>query len=212
MIESVKSGDVFCAGDHLLICGDLENLDVQRRVLEVGPYALVYSDPPWNVGLLKGFRTNANLPKKRLSFHKFLNKFSSLISEAQGPVFVEMGNATRFDLEGSLIRFGGRVTDRWAITYYRTKPCVLVRAVFGDDPFELSESPEGMDDEHTPKWVIARQSSPGDLVLDPCLGRGCTLRAAHELGRKLVGVELDPKRLAVGIAWLEAQGVEVMAA
>lgn len=36
-------------------------------------------------------------------------------------------------------------------------------------------------------------SLPGDLVLDPFCGSGTTLIAARDLGRRCVGIEIDPK-------------------
>ena len=39
-------------------------------------------------------------------------------------------------------------------------------------------------------WV-EKFTLPGDLVLDPFAGGGTTLRAAADLGRKAIGVELD---------------------
>lgn len=45
--------------------------------------------------------------------------------------------------------------------------------------------------------LIEASSSPGDLVLDPCMGSASTGEAALTLGRRFRGVELDPKTYGV---------------
>lgn len=41
------------------------------------------------------------------------------------------------------------------------------------------------------EWLIATYSNPGDLILDNCMGSGTTGRAALNLGRRFVGMEID---------------------
>jgi len=39
---------------------------------------------------------------------------------------------------------------------------------------------------------IGLHSAPGDIILDPFCGSGSTLDAAHRMGRKWIGIEIDP--------------------
>jgi site-specific DNA-methyltransferase (adenine-specific) len=44
---------------------------------------------------------------------------------------------------------------------------------------------------------IATWSNPGDLVLDPFSGSGTTAKAAKELGRRFLGLEINPEYCAI---------------
>lgn len=40
--------------------------------------------------------------------------------------------------------------------------------------------------------IILSSSKPGDIILDPFAGTGTTLVVANQLGRKSIGIEIDP--------------------
>jgi site-specific DNA-methyltransferase (adenine-specific) len=43
------------------------------------------------------------------------------------------------------------------------------------------------------RWMVERFTSPNDLVLDPYLGSGSTLRAAMDAGRRAIGIEIEER-------------------
>lgn len=43
------------------------------------------------------------------------------------------------------------------------------------------------------RWAVERASRPGELILDPCMGSGTTLRAAKDCGRRAVGIEIEER-------------------
>ena len=51
--------------------------------------------------------------------------------------------------------------------------------------------------EALPEWFIKLFTEPGDTVLDPFAGSGTTLRVAHRLHRKAVGIEIVPEYIRV---------------
>jgi site-specific DNA-methyltransferase (adenine-specific) len=60
------------------------------------------------------------------------------------------------------------------------------------------------------RWLVAEGSDPGAVVLDPFAGSGTALRAAKDLGRRAIGIEINPvycdiivRRLAQSVLPLE---------
>jgi DNA modification methylase len=53
-------------------------------------------------------------------------------------------------------------------------------------------------------WLVNAASLNGDMVLDPFMGSGTTGVACANLGRKFVGIEIEPKYFDIACKRIDA--------
>jgi len=154
---------------------------------------MIYCDPPWNLGNANGFITKAGGANYLKSFKEFYSNLFLYISIARPWVcFVEIGrqNIEIFKMELSNIY---PIVQIWPITYYRHNACFLLRGGISSTCYDFS----GMDDKKIPFASINVENPIS--VADPCTGQGLTTIAAHNLGKRFYGTDLNKRRLAVAI-------------
>lgn len=62
------------------------------------------------------------------------------------------------------------------------------------------------------RWCLQRWSAVGDLILDSYMGSGTTLRAAKDLGRKAIGIEIEERYCEIAVKRLQQQAMILDAA
>lgn len=159
---------------------------------------VVFCDPPYNIGALKGYYTKAGIDDKPSDFEIFLDRLYEVIEEINPDIVViESGKAqTDMHMDRLLKMYVAAFTkESW---YYGNKKnkCDIIIATKYQCPEELIALPE-MDEEKVIKYIC--ENVDYKCIADPCMGQGLVAFYSNKAGKKFVGTELNFKRLAVCI-------------
>ena len=200
----IKLGDVFSAGKHRFSCADIEKDDVCKLLDIPKKIYLVYSDPPWNPGNARMWRTLSKIDGetgRKVEWTDFVNRFCITANQPQPDhIFIEMGVRQSMDFISSAINIGfPRFKREWNVFYNYTHPNKLL---YFSDIKEFTGNPEGLKNEAMTEHVFEHISKQREIVFDPCTGLGMTTRMAHRFGMVFYGNELNPLRLKKILVWM----------
>lgn len=188
--------------EHRVVCGDASQVDAQ-------PAALIVTDPPYEL----------KAPKLAAVLDRWGERAVMLVSDQQAFRLIGHGWEPRL----SLVWRHGSSSVAAASFPVRLHTLVVLAARTGvklgwarPDPSFASvleaEYDRSVHAHGQPPGLFAdliRGFRDADTVADPFLGGGASLLAADALGRRMVGVELDPETCAAALGRFAAAGMTV---
>jgi len=196
------------------------------------PVDLVLTDPPYGVGL--GEVENGQAREKgQMAYTKFSDT-PEYIRNVVIPAFVIARNIAKRSIVtpgnrnawqypspddvGVWYNPAGNGRGKWGfilahlILYYGVDPRAGKTAM-ASSTWGKSDSVSGIKNISHPcpkpllftTWLADKGSLCGETILDPFMGSGTTLRAAKDLGRKAIGIEIEEKYCEIAVKRLQQE-------
>lgn len=200
----IKPGEVW-GNENLLV----QVYDLREKCLPdfMEKADCVFVDPPWNVGNVNSFITKADRSDHMARYVDFADILLWTLQQIRPEVvYLEMGKEYMPSWHEHLRALYQRVTF-FNSTYYHKKDCLcyVIRATNRRPKDDIKPKLDGMDEEDIIKWVCENERF--NIIADPCMGRGLVGKYALAAGRKCVGTELNPKRLACLLEAVQAERI-----
>ena len=169
--------------------------DCREIMPTLEPVDLVLTDPPYGIGLVYGEETRDS--------KQIFTEILQLLTEIAYPTAFTLPSTRLFDLplrpDWIGVWYKPMSFGFWNTLFYPHWEAICFYRFDGklgrDDVWVANtEKPNG---HPTPKpltlWKPLLSSLPGETILDPFMGSGTTLRAAKDLGRKAIGIEIEER-------------------
>ena len=231
-----KLGDLWGLGEHRVLCGDstdpicmerLQDNQVPRLMVTDPPYGVEY-DPAWRneAGVAKTKRTGQVLNDDRVDWTQVWKLFPGDVAyiwhadKYCGEVALNLHEAG-FDIRAQIIWSKPRFALSRGHYHWGHEPCWYAvrqgsKAHWVGDRKQSTvwDIPAAGEDKTThgtqkPLECMGRpiRNHDAPVVLDPFLGSASTLIAAEKLGRRCLGMELNPAYVDVAVErWQRATG------
>jgi DNA modification methylase len=201
---NISPNDVFAIGNHRFSCCDIEMVLLKEVLTIPNNIYLIYSDPPWNAGNAKMWRTLSKCDGIRgrlIDWDYFIMQLCIQIKVVNPDhIFLETGCKQTEDIINRLNLLGfPKHRDTWQVFYNSIHPNMI--SYFSDKP-SFKGNPTGMKNEAMTKYIFKNIAKKNEIVFDPCIGLGMTARMAYNFDMICYGNDLNPERLEKTMLWL----------
>lgn len=160
---------------------------------------VVFCDPPGGGSCLSSYYTKAGIEKNVRPFSRyseFEGRLFEVIKEISPKIVImELFNTIKKNFEQHL-HDSYKNVKIFNSTYYHNPKNVCYIAVASNEPIpEILNGLEGIDEANAIDYIC--KNLEYNCIADPCMGQGLVAYYSNKYGKKFVGTELNPKRLAV---------------
>lgn len=230
-----QPGDVWKVGRHVVACLDSTEPGNLDRVLAGRRPNMLVADPPYGMSLDTSYSNSTTNTKRGINKSRGYAPIAGDDEEFNPSLFLEMFRDVQehFWWGGDYYRQYLPVGGSWLVW---DKRAGLPDFDYSSSEFELCWSKTahlreilrvrwfgafGMEQEGGAKRVhpsqkpiavyeeLYKHGSAGDLIFDPFLGSGPSLKAAEQSGRTVIGCELSPHYVDHILGWARAAGLDV---
>lgn len=216
-----QPGDLWTMGEHRVLCGD----STKVSTCETGTVDLVFTDPPYGVDYTGKTEEALKIASDGEQFSEVIAAtFRRAVAACRpgavwyvaapaGPQFysfatilleLDIWRQTLVWAKDTMVLGHSDYHYRHEVLFYGWKPGKhkpppdrTQTTVWAFDRPKASREHPTMKPVSLVAKAIGNSTKPGDLILDPFLGSGTTLIAAHQLERRCYGIEIEPRYVDV---------------
>jgi len=208
---AVETGQLWHIGEHRLICGDCTDPSVAWRLMQGEKVDCVVSDPPYDI----------NVSTIHSALELLSNRAVLLLGGKQAFSLCTGGWEYRLDLLWRH-REPRTIPSFYLPVVYHNNILVVAKTGFKTSGWkrprkDFSSVVEIEESEFPTEWTTHAKSTSlfvemlsgfdYPLFADPFVGAGTSVIACEQLGRRCLGIEIDPATLAVAIERLNLMGL-----
>jgi hypothetical protein len=224
-----QPGDVWRVGRHLVACLDSTDAEAVRRLVARRKVGMVWADPPYGIAIVQGNKIGASNLAQVGSYAPVAGDDSTDTAERAATLYLEeypkalhiwwgANNYSQvlppstcwlvWDKENGTNAFADAelawTNDKGAVRMFRHLWNGMLRDSERGERIHPTQKPIALC-----AWAFEKYGAAGDLILDPFLGSGPSLKAAEGMGRTVIGFELSPHYCDHILEWAEAEGLAV---
>ena len=187
-----------------------------REILPTLEWEVLVTDPPYGIGLGDTAGSGNGHGLKLASYHSYDDTYESFVGVIVPVLSAAISRSVRAavftgphiheqmkpDAIGGIYCPAANGRHRWGfksflpVLFYGTAPNLHL----GSSATAIRSTATAEKNGHpVPKplewmaWLVGLASKDGEAVLDPFMGSGTTLRAAKDLGRRAIGIEIEER-------------------